>query len=101
MKKRIFVAESNPDVRTLLELAVTRLGHEPVTDGAVDAILLEPGCELARSEARRFRGQAPRVVCVSIHPPEDGLAPPGAAGYLEKPFSLARLRDALVDAFAT
>jgi hypothetical protein len=99
--KRIFVAEPNDDVRSLLELLVERLGHRAVSGGRVDAVLLEPGCAVARSELRRFRGQSPRIVCVSIHPPEHGLAPDGSVGYLEKPVSLAQLRGALADAFAS
>lgn len=99
MSKRVLIAESDPDIRNLLALAVARAGHRPVVDGDADAIVLEPGCPVATSALERFGEDVPPIVCVSIHPPEAGLAPPQTVHYLEKPVSTARLGAALADIF--
>ena len=101
MRKRVLIAESDPDIRLLLALAVARVGHNPVMYGAADAVVLEPGCPVARSSIDRLGADVPPVVCVSIHPPEAGLAPPETVHYLEKPVSTARLGAALADVFAS
>jgi hypothetical protein len=46
MRKRVLVAEPDPDVRTLLALAARRAGHDTAAHDApgVDAIVMEPGC---------------------------------------------------------
>jgi hypothetical protein len=101
-RKRIHVAEPDPDVRALLELTLERLGHETVaaTDDDVDAVVMEPGCPLARTLLARFARLRTPIVCVSIYPPEAGLAPPGTIAYLMKPLRMSRLDSALAGAFA-
>ena len=102
MRKRILVCEPDHDVRALLELSLEKLGHEPVRSefDVVDAIVLEPGCAVARARLRRFGQETPPVVCISIHPPEADLAPPGTVDYLMKPVSRERLDVALKRALA-
>lgn len=94
---RILVCEPDRDVRALLELSLEKLGHEPVRSEyeLVDVILLEPGCAVAQARLRRFGHDTPPVVCVSIHPPEAELAPPGTIDYVMKPVSRERLDVAL------
>ena len=63
MKKRILVAEPDPDVRTLLEIAVRRAGHDTTARAArdsVDAIVMEPGCAAA-GEATSIKRQNRRA----------------------------------------
>lgn len=101
MSPRVWVAEPNDDVRSLLELLVRRLGYEPVHDAnEADAVLLEPGCEVGRSLLDGLGHEAPPVICVSIYSRESGLEPPGSIAYLVKPVSQAQLGDALRVALA-
>jgi hypothetical protein len=102
MIPRVLIAESNDDVRALLELTVQRLGYKavrPQERGDVDAILLEPGCAVGRSVLRRFRDDAPPVICLSIYPREEGLEPPSSVAYLVKPASTLAIGDALRTVF--
>ena len=103
MIPRILIAESNDDVRALLELTVQRLGYEavrPHEHGEVDAILLEPGCDVGRSVLHRFGDAAPPVICLSIYPREEGLEPSSSVAYLMKPASTTEISDALRTVFA-
>lgn len=78
----------------MLELAVTRLGHEavgPTEHDRADAIVLEPSCPLALSVLRRFRRRLPPVICLSIYPPDAIDAPQETVAYLQKPTSTAKL----------
>jgi len=102
MRKRILVCEPDRDVRALLELSLQKLGYEAVGAGAggVDAVLLEPGCAVSRAQLRRFGDVVPPVVCLSVHPPEEELAPPETVAYLTKPVRRAWLDAALRRAFA-
>jgi CheY-like chemotaxis protein len=103
---RILIAEPNADVRSLLELTVSRLGYEAV--GAeerelhrdIDAIILEPGCAVGRSVVRRFGDGTPPVICLSIYEREQGLEPPQSVAYLVKPSSATAIGDALRAVFA-
>jgi hypothetical protein len=96
----VLIAESDPDVRLLLALAVARVGHQPVMDGEADAVVLEPACPVARAKLACVRDTTP-VVCVSIYPRENGFEPPETVHYLEKPVSTARLGAALADALSS
>jgi hypothetical protein len=103
MRKRVLIAEPDPDVRRLLELAVHRAGHDTAERDAhdgVDAILMEPGCAVAHALLRRFRDAMPPVVCVSIHPREVGLAPPGTVAYVLKPAAPSRIARTLAEVHA-
>lgn len=101
MKKRVLIAEPDPDVRLLLELTVERLGHEVVGAGDADAVVLEPGCAASRSLLRRFGRHLPPVLCLSIFPPEAVDAPTETVAYLQKPASGAGLRAALADVLSS
>jgi hypothetical protein len=103
MTRRILIAESDDDVRDLLELTVRRLGYEALaadehTD--VDAILVEPASAVGRSVLRRFGAAAPPVVCISIYGREEGLEPATSVAYLVKPASSTEIADALRSVFA-
>lgn len=102
MKKRILVCEPDRDVRALLELSIAKLGYEAVGADAtaVDVVLLEPGCAVSLSRLRRFGSGVPPVICLSVHPPEEQLAPPETVAYLMKPVRRERLGAALRRALA-
>jgi CheY-like chemotaxis protein len=103
MMRRILIAESDDDVRSLLELTVRRLGYEAVTaheSSDVDAILVEPSSAVGRSVLRRFGTDAPPVICHSIYPPEEALVPATSVAYLVKPASATQLAAALRIALA-
>jgi DNA-binding response OmpR family regulator len=106
MSPRILIAEPNDDVRALLELTVTRLGYTAVTAEQqllhrdVDAIILEPGYAAGRSVLGRFGDESPPVICLSIYPREQGLAPSSSVAYLLKPSSTQAISDALRAVFA-
>jgi CheY-like chemotaxis protein len=103
---RILIAEPNDDVRSLLELTVSRLGYEAVAADSgdvhhdVDAIILEPGYAVGRSIVRRLGDDAPPVICLSIYPREQGLEPSTSVAYLVKPSSTQAIGDALRAVFA-
>lgn len=103
MKKRILIFDPDPDVRAMLKLTVARLGHEAVEhdgDHDVDAVVMEPGCPRAHTLLGDIAQGVP-VVCLSIYPPEAGLAPADTVAYLMKPTKSARLGAALAGALAT
>jgi CheY-like chemotaxis protein len=103
MMRRVLIAESDEDVRALLELTVRRLGYEPVaadesTD--VDAILVEPASAVGRSVLRRFGADSPPVICLSIYPRENALEPTASVAYLVKPVSSTKIASVLRTVFA-
>jgi hypothetical protein len=101
--RRVLIAESDDDVRDLLELTVRRLGYEAVTSeesADVDAVLVEPASAVGRSVLQRFGVDAPPVICLSIYPPEAALIPPASIAYLVKPASATQIAAALRVAFA-
>ena len=104
MKPRVLIAEPNDDVRSLLELTVSRLGYEALTGEApeeeVDAVILEPGCEVGRSVVGRLGDGSTPVICLSIYPREQGLEPAESVAYLVKPASAQQIADALRAVFA-
>jgi hypothetical protein len=48
---------------------------------------------------RRFGGDAPPVICLSIYPREEGFEPSATVAYLVKPASTAAIGDALRGVF--
>ncbi len=104
---KILIFEPHGDIRTLLEIVVTRVGHEPVVSALpraelthVDAAVIDPGEGDGLSLARDLRRKGVPVVFTSIFPagPETlDLAP---TAYLVKPFALYSLEKALVAAVA-
>jgi hypothetical protein len=102
-RRRVLIAEPDPDVRELLELTVARLGYRPVDIGECDdahAVLLEPGSEVGHSLLTRLGDEAPPVICLSIYPRELGLEPPQSVAYLMKPATTADIAEVLRDVFA-
>ena len=102
----IGICEPDPEVRTILARAVSRLGHEPVeadptlSPAAVDLLIAEPGDDLARGTAMLFAHGAGRVpvVCVSVHPRELLRLSFAPVAYLVKPFAVAELQRAVAEA---
>jgi hypothetical protein len=94
---RIFIYEPQEDIRTLLRLVVSRLGHQAVVDDTdeLDAAIVEPGADGALELARSLRERGVALVFASIFPagPETLAFEPAA--YLVKPFPLYALECAL------
>jgi DNA-binding response OmpR family regulator len=103
---RILVVEPHPEVRELLERVVGRLGHEVIAETdhdpvGVDLVLVEPqgwgATELAR-RAREESGAA--VLCISVAPPTEESRALEPVAHMVKPFALAELDRAVMDALA-
>jgi DNA-binding response OmpR family regulator len=99
---RILIVEPHADIRTLLEHAVRRAGHEPVIaeiNGSgppdVDAAVIEPGDRQGLAVARVLRSRGLPVVFASIFPAEPEMLELEPAAYFIKPFALADLAQAL------
>ena len=99
----VLILEPDAEVRSLYERAVSRLGYTAAfVNGSglagvptPDAVLVEPGSDYELSLARELRDSYPDlpIVCASIYPAQSfGL---GAIVFLEKPFRLSMLQDAL------
>lgn len=102
MVARILIVEPHADLRTLLDLVVRRLGHEPVVqktgDGDpadLDAGVIEVGDGSGLLAARRLRELGRPVVLMGVIPADDEVRAIDAAAYLVKPFPLHRLEHAL------
>ena len=101
---RVLICEPHPEVRDLLVLIVTGLGHEAVTDdaelGGVEAIVLEPAHAPSVERAQAFRalnGDVP-VICASIELPNGGTRRLEPVAHLMKPFALPDMKAALTTA---
>ena len=104
---RILIFEPHGDIRTLLEIVVTRLGHEPVVCDApeedltpVDAAVIEPGEGDGISLAQRLRKRGVPVIFTSIFPAGPEAIDLAPSAYLVKPYALYLLEKALADAVA-
>lgn len=104
---RVLIHEPHDDTSVLLELVVSRLGHEPVAarsasveDQAVDAAVIEPGDVEGRRLAGALRALNVPVLFTSIYPPSDDLLELGPSAYLVKPFPIYELERALEQALA-
>jgi CheY-like chemotaxis protein len=105
---RVLIGEPYPAVRHLLERAVDLLGHEAVAHepGAheppadVDVLVLEPALEGGLELARALREQNPGlpVICTCSETPGSEIRELAPVAYLVKPFALADLERALLDA---
>ena len=101
---RILLVEPHPDIRSLLEIVIVRLGHQPVAyEGTeagipdVDAAVVDldgPGLVVAQ----RLRARHVPAVFTSIFPPEPELLGLDPVAYLVKPFPLYALEHALTAA---
>ncbi|MHB8468227.1 MAG: hypothetical protein ACYDCH_00495 [Gaiellaceae bacterium] len=106
---RILVCEADADVRRLLVILLSRLGHEPVVvdpgDGdlpAGDLAIVEPAAPACLDLVRLARTRDPGlpVLCVSVLPQESDFRLLGRFAYLTKPFAVHELRDAVAGALA-
>ena len=103
---RILIVEPHADIRSLLELVIRRLGHEPVvhTGGFeppdVDAAVIEPGEGNGLPLARTLRAAGVPVLFTSIFPADRETLELQPAAYLVKPFPLYALEAALAIALA-
>jgi DNA-binding response OmpR family regulator len=103
---RVLISEPHPDCRTLLELVVQRVGHDPVGPGELAGdddlglMILEPAAAegLAMASRLRHRFEDLPIICTSIRPPTAVTALLRPAAYLVKPFRLAELERALLEA---
>jgi CheY-like chemotaxis protein len=105
---RVLIGEPFPEVRQLLERAVDLLGHQPVAHqpGAtglprdVDVLVLEPALEGGLELARALRVENPElpVICTCSEAPATEFSELSPIAYLVKPFALADLERALLDA---
>jgi DNA-binding response OmpR family regulator len=103
---RILIVEPHGDIRSLLEIVITRLGHVPVVHDVtdheiatdVDAAVIEPGQGAGLLLAGRLRSQGIGVVFTSIFPPAGEALELDPVAYLVKPFPLYALENALTAA---
>ena len=105
MVARVLIVEPHADLRTLLDLVIRRLGHEPVVqrhgeDNPVDldAGVIEIGDGSGLLAARRLRELGRPVVLMGVVPADDEARAIDAAAYLLKPFPLHRLERAIASA---
>jgi DNA-binding response OmpR family regulator len=103
---RILIVEPHADIRSLLELVVRRLGHEPVVHAGgaeppdVDAAVIEPGEGHGLSLARALREAGVPLLFTSIFPADRDMLELQPSAYLVKPFPLYALEAALAVALA-
>jgi CheY-like chemotaxis protein len=104
---RILIFEPYGDIRTLLEIVVSRLGHEAVVSDMpgddltnIDAGVVDLGEGDGLSLARRLRQHGIPVVLTSIYPASSETLELAPAAYLLKPFPLYALERALTAAVA-
>jgi hypothetical protein len=103
----VLVLEPDPEVRELIRLVATRLGIEAVTEVptpavSVDAVVLEPESfrSLLTAQVLRERFPALPIICASIAPPGPKLEELSPVAYLQKPFLLHELQQALTRALS-
>lgn len=99
---RVLISEPHADVAALLEIAVRRLGHEPVAHGGgipahagLDAAVIEPGDASGRQTAQVLAAHGVPLLFTSIYPPTRDLLMLDPVVWLVKPFALASLGRAL------
>jgi DNA-binding NtrC family response regulator len=97
---KILISEIDPDVRRLLTVLVTRLGHEPVVldpDVAVpprgDLLLLEPEARTSIGHARLVRAYFPELPVICMGAIDEGgcFLKRGPLRFLPKPFTLDQM----------
>jgi CheY-like chemotaxis protein len=98
----LLVLEPDPELRDLVSLVAKRLGIDPVTDVpspalSIDAVVLEPESFRAFLAAQVLRERFPElpIICTSIAPRSEKTAELRPFAYLQKPFTLGELKDAL------
>jgi hypothetical protein len=103
---RVLISEPHPDCRALLELVVTRAGHDPIGGGGSAegddpaVMILEPASahDLAVAQRLRRRLEDLPIICTSVSPPDEEVERLRPSAYLLKPFRLSELESALADA---
>ena len=103
----VLILEPDPEVRSFYEAVIDRMGLI-VADASslgragpsVDVVLLEPGSPEDLEVAQTLHDERPEVpiVCASIFPGDSNEI--DCVAYLEKPFPLAQLQQALNTAVA-
>jgi DNA-binding response OmpR family regulator len=92
----ILLLESDPDVRRLLRILLTELGHSAVAleveqevPAGTDCLLLDPVSRIHLDQARRARDADPSlaIVYTSFLKDEDRFLMSGPSIYLQKPFT--------------
>ena len=107
---QVLIVEPTPELSDLLAHVVLRAGHEPIEHGGlpehaprrVDALLLEPAAPGALALARRLRRDRPGlpVVCLSLAAATPEVLALEPVAFLEKPFALRDVHEALRRALA-
>jgi hypothetical protein len=104
--RRVLVLEPYEGIRSVIEMIVKLLGHEPVVAalagsreelGAIDAVVVEPSSPAARALVEALVAEQPDlpVVCVTIEPDGCELLPVTPVARLLKPFEVPALSAAL------
>jgi hypothetical protein len=90
---RILIVEPHPDVSSLFEVLIQRLGHEPVRYqdlapdlDTIDLAIVEPGDEVGFEAAKAIRARGVGMVFVSVFPPEAETLAMRPIAHLVKPF---------------
>ena len=103
----VLVLEPDPEVRELIRLVVNRLGLDAVTDVptpavSIDVVVLEPESFRAFLTAQVLRERFPTlpIVCASIAPPGPKASELRPSAYVQKPFVLDELKQALRNALS-
>ena len=99
----ILIEDPDQATRSLLELHVLRLGHQPIGQRELaegeepDLMLLEPASRTGLRLAQRLRDRLPQlpILCVSIEGPSADTSELEAIGHLMKPFRRSQLEQAL------
>ena len=99
----ILIEDPDQATRSLLELHVLRLGHQPIGQRELaegeepDLMLLEPASRTGLRLARRLRDRLPQlpILCVSIEGPNPETSGLEAVGHLMKPFRRSQLEQAV------
>lgn len=98
---RILVSEADPDVRQLLTVLVSRLGHEAVVlepdvdvPPRADVLLLEPTSRTCLEHGRLVRACFPDlpVICMGAVPSNGRFLERGPLDFLPKPFTIDQMR---------
>ncbi len=98
----MLIYEPHDDVAALLEVALRRLGHEPVllqgritTAAGLDAAVIEPGDAAGRAAASELAARGVPLVFASIYGPSRDLLALEPVAWLVKPFPLRAFEAAL------
>jgi CheY-like chemotaxis protein len=103
----VLILEPDPEVRSFYEAVIDRMGLSVADTSSlgravpiVDVVLLEPGSPEDLEVAQTLHDERPEVpiVCASIFPGDSNEI--DCIAYLEKPFPLAQLQQALNTAVA-